>query len=77
MSDDDEVVFTHKGWLGACPVLIGDLDKEDGVLAPRHWILTAWLELMLVIYAGAFLLRKLVDRDYEPAWPLVVTGRIG
>ena len=76
MSDDDEVVFTHKGWLGLCPVLIGDLDKEDGILAPRRWILWAWLELMFIIYAGAFVLRGLFDPDFEPAWPLMVTGRV-
>lgn len=67
---------THKGWLGLCPVYIGDLDSAGPVVEPR-WRVLAWLmPVSEALFFVAFALAAAADPGYEPSWPIRVTGRL-
>ncbi len=72
----EPVWFTHKGWLGPCPIYISNIDSDCPMVHPRHWVFIplAWATEMF--YLGYFETRRLINWDYEPRWKITVTGRI-
>lgn len=67
---------THKGWLGLCPIYLSGIDEEGPVVEPR-WRVLAWLlPVSDAIFGICFALMTRIDPDYEPAWPIRVTGRL-
>jgi hypothetical protein len=71
------VKLTHKGWFGLCPVYMTDPDVYKGdtmqnapVVVERHWsLLPVFLLSELVIAMMTYM-----NEDFEPFWPLRVTG---
>lgn len=71
-----KTTFTHKGWFGICPVYFANLQSDSPVVHERRpWM----LPLMMIsefMYGVAFACTRLVRPDWEPMWPLRVTGVI-
>lgn len=65
-----EITFTHKGWLGLCPVYIADLESDCPTLEPRHWVFEPLLDFSTLMFQ---FLGQFVE---EPAFPLRITGEL-
>lgn len=63
--------YTHKGWIGLCPVHIGRYSDEDPDIKAAHPILDLWLDLQFAIYD---LLNSMMVE--EVGWPIRITGRL-
>lgn len=70
------VIYTHKGWFGVCPVLLAGIDSDGPNVDPRHWSLGLLMDLSEVVFGAYIHLRTSLDQDYEPAWPILVTGEL-
>lgn len=75
-------LFTHTAWFGVCPVYVADLDTDCPHMTPRtenwffnslffvsHWAFVAY-------FVVADIVATLVKSDYEPGFPIVVTGEL-
>jgi hypothetical protein len=70
------ITFTHKGWFGLCPVYIGDINTEGPCLDPRHWSLSWLMPVSEAIFGMAFWIMTTINPDYEPMWPIRITGKL-
>lgn len=70
------IEFTHKGWFGICPVYFADLDSDAPFIDPRHWLFAPLMWVSEVGYACVFHVMGWIDPEFEPAWPLRVTGEL-
>jgi hypothetical protein len=68
--------LTHKGWFGICPVYFGGLHTGAPLIVERHVLLLPLMVLSEVMFSIAFKCKGLIDPDYEPEWPLRVTGEL-
>lgn len=68
--------FTHKGWFLICPIYIGDIDSDAPLVAERHWLLKPLFWFSEWSYRAYFFLMLEIDEDYEPKWPLHVSGEL-
>ena len=66
-------VFTHKGWIGICPVYIGDVDAEAPVIEERHIIFRPLLWFSTALYG---LLNNILPEDEQVGFPIKITGKI-
>lgn len=68
--------FTHKGWLGLCPVYLGNLESEGPLVAAR-WGCVEWLlDLSEAIYSVTMPVYHWLTGE-EPMYAIRVTGEIG
>lgn len=68
---------THKGFLfGIVPVYLDMTDSDCPGLEVRHWSLTPLLYLCEAIFGICVFLKSMIDIEYEPAFPIKVTGEI-
>ncbi|RIX47444.1 MAG: hypothetical protein D3M94_07165 [Rhodocyclales bacterium GT-UBC] len=70
------VIYTHKGWFLLCPIYLGDIDSDAPEVIPRDWmlgILFAISEFLFACYVGAV---ELIKPDFEPMFPMVITGQL-
>ncbi|UOK71698.1 hypothetical protein [Ancylobacter polymorphus] len=70
------MMLTHKGWFGVCPVYIGGLDSPAPLIHQRHWLFLPLFILSEHIFAAIIYLKSWQDPEWEPSWPLRVTGTI-
>lgn len=70
------VTYTHKGWIGLCPVYIGEPETSEPNVDPRDWIPDWWLHLNLWLFELAGFALEALDPTYEFAWPVHITGRL-
>lgn len=63
--------YTHKGWVGLCPVHVGRWTEEDPDIKATHPILDLWLDLQFAIYD---LMNSMLAE--EVGWPIKITGRL-
>lgn len=68
------VTFTHKGWFGLCPVYFADLNSDAPHVHERHWALKPLMVVSEWMWGAMFWLASVVNPDYEPEWPLHITG---
>ena len=68
------VTYTHKGWIGLCPVYIGEPDSSEPNIDPRDWIPDWWLSFNLTLFEMLGILREALDPTFEFAWPIGITG---
>lgn len=68
--------FTHYGWFAGCPVYLGNLASESPLMVERNWVPSWWFAFVTEAFGFAIFLRTLMDDDYEPMWPMLVTGEI-
>ena len=67
----EKVTYTHKGWIGFCPVLIGK-PESFGPDVDERFPFTGWLlELNLALFE--FLVPAQLD---EYGWPIRITGKL-
>lgn len=72
----DFPTLTHKGWFGVCPVYIGGLESDAPFLVERHWSALPLMVLSEAMFAGLIAVKTAADPEWEPAWPIRVTGEI-
>lgn len=69
--------YTHKGlFCGIVPVYLDMTDEESPLLAARHWSIEPLLDVVEFLFGCCIYLRTMIDADYEPAWPLKITGEL-
>ena len=68
--------FTHKGWFGICPVYFGDLETESPNILERHWLFIPLMDLSELFFRIGFHIMEFFDAEYEPSWPLRITGEL-
>jgi len=68
--------YTHKGWLGFCPVVVAnprsncpDVDARPEFLMPVLRF-NVWLQELAIGFCS------LVAPDYEPSWKIRITGKL-
>ena len=71
-----EIIFTHKGWFGLCPVYFAGIETEGPVVEPRNQFVEWLMTLSEYVFGTYFLIRATLNAYYEPEWPMVVTGEI-
>jgi hypothetical protein len=69
--------YTHYGWFcGLCPVYIGNPQSEAPTLAERNWIPSWWLDFTQWLFGCFIFINTVIDDDYEPLWPIKISGEI-
>lgn len=71
-----DTMLTHKGWFGVCPVYLTDDGRDGVVLVERHWLFRPLMWLTVHVYGLLIFLATMVNSDYEPEWPVMITGEI-
>lgn len=70
-----EKSYTHKGWIGLCPVWLADIDTDCPYVWPRYG-LGILLTISELIFGAMNWLRSLVNSEFEPTWPILITGEL-
>jgi len=73
---NDMPKMTHKGFFGICPVYFADLDADCPFVDPRHWIFEPLFWLSESVYGLLITVGSMINPDYDPEWPLFVTGEL-
>lgn len=68
--------YTHKGWFGICPIYIANMHSECPQLIERSFIFWPLLFISEAGFRLLMVMHSLVDPDYIPAWPVLITGEI-
>jgi hypothetical protein len=69
--------LTHKGlFCGIAPVYIGGLETDAPLVVERHWSLMPVLWMTEVLFSAFVFVGSLFAPDWEPMYPLVITGEI-
>lgn len=68
--------YTHKGWFGLCPVYLANLGSDAPDIDERHWLLTPWMTFNGWLLNALIFVKSVLDPDYEPAFPILVTGEL-
>lgn len=77
MSEQEaQLEYTHIGWIGLCPVYIGDLDKEGPCVKVRYPWLEYWLDFNDWLIGFAIWCYSAMNPDWEPMFPIRITGKI-
>lgn len=71
-----KMTYTHKGWMGLCPVYIGGLGTDYPAIQERHPSLFWLHDLSIWIYSACFRIAGFMNPEFEPAWPIKVTGEL-
>lgn len=70
--------FTHIGWFcGLCPIYIGEISSSAPFIEIRNGVPDWWFSVVVWLFDGFSLAAGLIVPNYEPAFPLVITGAIG
>lgn len=64
--------YTHKGWVGICPVYISDISNGNLMVDARWWWLDWLHSLSVAVYGVLNQMALLVDPDFEPSIPVTV-----
>lgn len=69
--------YTHYGWFaGLCPVYLANIGGEAPTVVERNWIPSVWMHIVTELFGAAMFVRSAIDPDYEPMWPIAVSGEI-
>jgi len=68
--------YTHYGWLFMCPVYVGGLNSEAPYINARSALIDWWLNFNLGLFGVCVFCMELIDPDYEPMFPIRLTGEI-
>lgn len=69
--------FTHKGlFCGIVPVYINFDDEEFPLIMERHWAFVPLFTVVQLIFGICIFIRTMVDDDYEPMFPIKITGEL-
>ena len=68
--------LTHKGWMGFCPVYLGEIDSPGPLVVPRLRVLEPLLSVNLTLFDLAASALTFMDPTFVPEWPLRITGKL-
>ena len=71
-----KVTYTHKGWFGVCPVYFSKLDTDCPTVDPRMGLYEPLMLLSEAMYRVVFFCCRAIRPDFDPAWPLKITGAL-
>lgn len=66
--------LTHKGWLLACPVYIGEPDAAEPVLEPRRFVPEWWMDVNNIAFGVFAIIATALVPTFEPRYPILITG---
>lgn len=66
--------FTHKGWLGICPIYLSNPAQGEWHVTARHWTLEPILTVMEWMQQSINWTLSHSDPTYEPGFLIRVTG---
>lgn len=76
MTDEITVTFTHKGWMGIVPIILGDPDGICCLDVRYDWLNWA-LDLQVALHQGFTALGMFLFPYWEPAgFAIMITGRL-
>lgn len=70
------IIFTHRGWLGLCPVLIANTEDDSPIIEPIHPAFDPLLGLSVAIFNAINWMMSAMRDDHEPFFVLRVTGQL-
>lgn len=70
------IIFTHRGWLGLCPVLIANTEDASPIIEPIHPAFEPLLGLSVAIFNAINWMMSAMRNDHEPFFVLRVTGQL-
>lgn len=73
---EEDVAFTHKGWMLFCPVKLGALDTEAPIVGARWTVLDPLFWLAELVQSCVIGVCSFCNPDYEPQWYFVITGEL-
>jgi hypothetical protein len=65
--------FTHRGWLGICPIYLADTDSDAPFIMARHWALDWLLDAHIAVLDALFSAVSCINPWFAPRWPLLIT----
>lgn len=68
--------YTHVGWLGICPVYVQFGNSQIPLVEARHFIFEPLLAISEAWYTVKFTIMGILYEEYEPMWPIVITGEL-
>lgn len=69
--------FTHKGlFAGVVPIYLSHIDSDAPYVVGRWWWCDLLMEIIEPLFGLCISLRTLFDDDYEPTYPMQITGEI-
>lgn len=72
-----EMKRTHKGLMFGCvPVFLDMTDQECPSVEGRNLLCEVFLSVAHNIFAVCIFIRTAVDREYEPSFPIQITGEL-
>ena len=66
--------WDQKGWFGICPIYIKGIETDAPELAARHWSLEWLMDISEALIGMANMVLQAVNKDFEPRYPIRVTG---
>ena len=67
--------YTHKGWVGICPVYIGGLETEAPNIDARHRWLEPLHSFSITVYQVCFAIVEMMGGDAQ-GFPIRITGQL-
>jgi len=71
-----KILLTHKGWFGLCPVYFGNLDTDAPLIVERCILFLPFMFISEFFMSGMIFILQAIDENYEPMYPLYVTGEL-
>lgn len=69
--------YSHYGWFaGLVPIYMGDVDSDAPVITERNWVPEWYFWTMEAVFGLFCWVMSMLSADFEPAFPMVITGRI-
>lgn len=68
--------YTHKGWMGFCPIYLRDPYTNNPSITPRRSWLMPVLKLNIFLQELAIGACSLVNPHWEPVWKIRLTGKL-
>lgn len=68
--------YTHYGWFAGCPVYLADIGSASATMVERNWIPGWWLSFVTDAFGCCIYVRSFLDPDYEPMFPIAISGEI-
>lgn len=73
----NEMKRTHKGLMfGLVPVFLDMSDEECPAVEGRNFVCDIILDIVTPIFGVCIFIMTMVNREYEPAFPIKITGEI-
>ena len=71
----EKITPTHYGLMyGVVPVRLDMTNPDEPLVEVRHWSLEPLLDICEGIYGLLIFFRSTVEPDYEPTYPITITG---